>query len=288
MTIFHRQFCIFLMLFAFFSVPTFGKPLDQGDGKYTVPLRGLNLEVFTYKPNCASKGILFVFHGNARNAESYRNATRGLANRLCLIVVAPLFDAKRFPGWRYQRGGIMYHQTLQKPNDWTAQWVLDLVAWVRQKEGRALPYSLIGHSAGSQFLSRLAAFTPTNATRIVIANPSTYVFASLKTKAPYGFGGVYPADMAEAQLKRYLATPITIFLGQADVTNKAINNSAAALLQGNKRYDRGLNAYHTAEALAKSHGWSFNWRLVVVPGVGHSAIKMFASPEAIKALAPTE
>lgn len=279
-------FCFFALILVSTSTSTFSAPIDVGNGKYTVDLQGLPMDVYTYKPNCPIKGILLVFHGISYNAEGYRNITRGLGKHLCMIVVAPLFDKTRFPGWRYQMGGIVYHHSLQPSRDWTAQLVLELVAWVRQQEGQALPYSMLGHSAGGQFLSRLAAFTPTNATRIVIANPSTYVFASLQMQAPFGFGGVYPPKKTESQLKRYLATPVTIFLGQEDVTDTELNNTPAALAQGEKRYDRGLNAFHTAEALAKQHGWTFNWRLIEVPGVGHSPNKMFASKQVIEALSP--
>jgi pimeloyl-ACP methyl ester carboxylesterase len=244
------------------------------------------MDVFTYRPSCPSTGILLVIHGLERKAEGYRNVSRGLGDRLCMIVVAPLFDAERFPSWRFQFGGIVYQRALQQPRDWTGQLMLELVAWVRQQEGRALPYSMIGHSAGGQFLSRLATFTPTEATRIVIANPSSYVFASLQIKAPFGLGGVYSPRVAEAQLKRHLQTPVTIFLGQEDVGDEQLSNSPAALAQGEKRYDRGLNAYRTAQALAQSRGWTFNWRLVELAGVGHDTRKMFNSAKALEALSP--
>jgi hypothetical protein len=52
--------------------------------------------------------ILLVFHGQARNAAGYRDDAIPLAQHLCMRVVAPLFDAARFPTWRYQRGGIVY------------------------------------------------------------------------------------------------------------------------------------------------------------------------------------
>ena len=74
---------------------------------------------------------------------------------------------------------------------------------MRAQEGRALSYTMIGHSAGGQFLGRLAAFTPTEATRIVVSNASSYVFASLDIKAPFGLGGVYQIRTAVARLKRY-------------------------------------------------------------------------------------
>jgi hypothetical protein len=103
---------------------------------------------------------------------------------------------------------------------------------------------------------------------------------------PFGLSGVYSSKMAEAQLKRYLQTPVTIFLGQANVEDEDLNNSPAARAQGEKRYDRGLNAYHTAETLAQSRDWTFNWRLVELPGVGHNTVKMFSSPNAVDALLP--
>lgn len=277
---------LFINLFIFWMNVSFAAPIVQGNAQYTVTLNGLSFKIFTYKPKCDIKSILFVFHGNARNAKSYRDATQYLADRLCMIIVAPLFDAQRFPGWRYQRGGIVHRGIIQKPGTSTSEFVIALIHWTQDQENRTLPYAMMGHSAGAQFLSRLAAYTPTNATRIVIANPSTYVFANLDVKAPYGFGGIYSTKTAMSQLKRYLATPITIFLGEKDITNKYINNSSAALAQGNKRFDRGLNAYYTAQRLAKKQGWAFNWRLIEVPNVGHNMKKMFSSTETIEALSP--
>jgi hypothetical protein len=38
--------------------------------------------------------------------------------------------------------------------------------------------------------------------------------------------------------------------------------------------------------VAQAHGWTFNWRLAFVPGVGHSARLMFSSAQALEALRP--
>jgi pimeloyl-ACP methyl ester carboxylesterase len=228
--------------------------------------------------------LLLVFHGLDRNADQYRDHAHSLGDRLCAIIVAPLFSKEGFPTWRYQRGGIVSHGVVQPEKDWTGQYVLDLVAWLRRQDG-ALPYALIGHSAGGQFLSRVAAFTPTDARRIVIANPSTYVLPSLDAPAPYGMGGVYPANKAEEELRRYLRAPVTIFLGAADQGDANRDDSREAMQQGVTRYERGLNTFHAARAMAQTKGWTFGWRLVEVPGVGHSATKMFASPQALDALA---
>jgi hypothetical protein len=145
---------------------------------------------------------------------------------------------------------------------------------------------MLGHSAGGQFLSRVAAFVPTEARRIVIANPSTYVFPDLTTPAPYAFGGVYSAGAGESELRRYLSLPLTIYLGQEDTGDEDRSDTPEAVAQGATRYERGHNVYQAGRDLAQSRGWAFNWRLVELPGVGHSARKMFAAPQAVVALRP--
>lgn len=256
--------------------------IDIGPGEQTASL-GVPLDIYTYRPpGCAPTGFLIVFHGVDRNADTYRDDAKPLADKLCLIVAAPLFDKQRFPSWRYQHGGIVYRHALQDNANWTGNLVLQLAEWLRQQENQpSLPYYLIGHSAGAQFLSRVAAYVPSDAHRIVIANPSTHVLASLKDDPPYGFNGM---PSAEEMLKRYLAAPVTIFLGQEDHGSKNLADDADAEEQGETRFERGERAFHQAEDMASQHGWPFRWRLVEVPGVGHSARSMFASPMAADAL----
>jgi pimeloyl-ACP methyl ester carboxylesterase len=262
--------------------------IPQGAGQQTATINGVPMQLFTYRPDgCAVTGMLLVFHGLGRNVAGYRDYAIPLARRLCLLAVAPLFDEARFPTWKYQRGGIVADGRLQPAQDWTVGFVPALVAWVRAQEGRPdLPYDLIGHSAGGQFLSRVAAFAPLAATRIVIANPSTWVLPSLDTPAPYGFGGVYPPAQAEDALRRYLAAPITVLLGGEDTGSKDLADGAEARAQGDTRLARGQNAFRAAQAAAQAHGWPFNWRLAMVPGIGHTARGMFASDEALEALRP--
>jgi len=261
-------------------------PIAPGDGRQTIGIAGAPITVFTYRPpNCSDPSLLLVFHGVARNARTYRDYARPLADRNCLLLVAPLFDQRDFPGWRYQRGGIVKGGAVQPSSNWSGRLVPALVEWVRQQEGRPLAYSLLGHSAGGQFLERLAAFVPTEARRIVVANPGSYVFPSLEIAAPYGLGKVYAGAEGEAQLRGYLELPLTIYLGAAD-TREDRDDSSDARAQGASRHQRGVNAFDAGRKLAQERGWAFNWRLVELPGVGHSASRMFAAPQASDALAP--
>jgi hypothetical protein len=245
------------------------------------------MDIFTYRPaNCVPSSLLLVFHGLHRNAQGYRDDAVELANRLCAIEVAPLFDEARFPTWRYQKGGIVHHSQLQDSKTWTGEIVLRLIAWLRGREANPiLPYFMIGHSAGAQFLARFSAFTPNEAQRIVIANPSTYVLPDLAVGAPFGLQGVPGAG--DELLRRQLAQPLTLLLGQEDLGDKDRDDSEEARRQGATRYERGLNTFRAAQAVASARGWPFNWRLLEVPGTGHNARAMFTSAQALDAFRPS-
>ena len=164
---------------------------------------------------------------------------------------------------------------------------LDIIDSVRAAEGRPdLGYSLIGHSAGGQTLSRFAAFVPHAAKHIVIANPSTYLWPSRDERFPYGFGGLPSTLSDDAALRRYLAQPVIILLGTADVERGAdLNVREGAERQGYNRLERGRNAFRATQQLALQRGWAFNWKLLEVQDVGHSARRMLGSTQAQAALA---
>jgi len=277
------------------SLAAAANPLPPGAATRTVEVDGAPIELHTYKPERYRGGPLLVaLHGNGRNAKGYRNYAVPLADRLDMLVVVPLLDRGRFPAWRYQQGGIVQARNqvetgempVEPAGHWTGQLLIRIVDAVRAMEGRPdLPYYLIGHSAGGQSLSRLAAFVPNAAQRVVIANPSTHVWPTRAERFPFGFGGL-PASLSDdAAIRRYLAQPVTILLGTADTErDDGLNTSAGAERQGANRHERGLNAFRAARAAAQARGWPFNWRLLEVDGVAHSGRGMFASPQAAAAL----
>lgn len=268
------------------AAPCSAKPFPAGSAEQRVRLGDITLTVFTYRPACRDPSLLLVFHGQNRNADDYRDWARPLADKHCLLVAAPRFGKERFPRWRYQHGGIARNGVVQSPDEWTGRIAVKLAERIRRLERRQMPYALIGHSAGGQYLSRLAAFSPTQAQRIVIANPGTHVLPDAGIKAPYGFGGVYADGAMREELRRYLSQPITIFLGQDDTDDEGLSSSAEAQAQGATRYARGLEAFKSGQALARSLGLPFHWRLIELKGVGHKAREMFAAPEASAALKP--
>ncbi len=268
-------------------------PLPAGKGLHSVTIDGEVIELHTYKPPQYAGGpILLVLHGLGTNAPGYRDYAVPIADQLGFLVIAPLFDRERFPTWRYQTGGLVRNQRvdgefrIEPEAQWTGRLFLRIIDAVRSAEGQPdLAYSLIGHSAGGQALSRFAAFSPHAAQRIVLANPSTYLWPSREERFPYGYGGLPAALADDAALQRFLAQPVTVLLGTADLRrDNNLNIRPPAERQGATRYERGHNAYRAAQQLARDRGWTFNWRLLEVPGIGHSARRMFGSTEALTAL----
>lgn len=263
-------------------------PLPAGPGRIAVEYRGSPLTLYTYKPVGYKEGpLLVVFHGVVRNAENYRDFAIPMAERFGMIVVAPLLNPPRFPEEWYQRGGLLDAAGKARPQEeWMFNVVPAVVAEVRLREGRsALPYYLIGHSAGAQFLVRLAAYLPGEARRIVAGNAGSLLFPNREHEFGYGLGGLPPAVSDDAMLRRYFAAPLTLYLGTADTTpRRRFDASEAAMKQGPHRLARNRNFFAVARTMAKERGWTFNWRKVETPGIEHDAAMMFEANEVEDAL----
>lgn len=284
--------CWFLAALILSATPVAAAPLPVGPAQITVDV-GLPLEVFTYKPPTYRDGpLIVVFHGVQRNAEDYRNFAITLAERFGAIVVAPRFDKPRFPTEAYQRGGIMKDGQVQPPEAWTFALVPRLVARLRAEEGRPdLPYYYIGHSAGGQFLVRLVALAGAQgARRVVATNPGSHLFPTRDAGYGYGFGGLPDGLADDGAIRRYLAAPLTLYLGtnDTDPDHPSMDRSPGAMAQGRSRYERGLACYAAARQLAAERGWAFNWRKVETSSVEHDAARMFAAPAAEDALFGTD
>ncbi|MEW6304917.1 MAG: hypothetical protein AB1705_15695 [Verrucomicrobiota bacterium] len=262
------------------------KPIPAGAAQIEVEVNGLKLDAFTYRPaNYKDGPLIVVFHGMNRNADDYRDNAKGMGDRFAALIVAPRFDTNRFPVPKYQHGGVMLGGKLQPQEEWTYSLIPKFIEEVRRREGRPdMPYYFIGHSAGGQFLTRLAGFSPTGAKRIVAANPGTQLFPTTELKFPYGFGEVPEPAGGDEGLKRYLAQPLTLYLGTADTGSKDLDRTETAMKQGATRIERGRNCFLRAQELAKQRGWPCNWSIVEAPELGHDSKKMFDHANCEKAL----
>ena len=106
--------------------PAVADPIPEGLAEQSVMLGQNQMAAFTYRPaQCPQPSLLLLFHGNG-GAQHYRDYARVLADKTCMIVVAPRFDKKRFSGADYQRGGIVRKREVLPASDWTVNVVTDL------------------------------------------------------------------------------------------------------------------------------------------------------------------
>jgi glycerophosphoryl diester phosphodiesterase len=253
----------------------------------TVGPQQASLEVFTYKPAAYRDGpLIVVIHGVLRNADEYRDHAQEMGDRLGALIAAPRFDKDRFPTESFQQGGVFREGAVRAKDDWTFSRVSEIAGEIRRRESRPeLPWYLLGHSAGGQFVERLAGFVDPGAARIVAANPGTHLFPTREQRYPYGFGGLPDELSNDAALRRYLAQPLTLFLGTADtVVDEHLTVSPEANVQGAVRLERGRNMFEFARKLARERGWAFHWRLVEAEGIKHDHALMFNHPQEAAAL----
>lgn len=255
---------------------------------------GPSIAVHTFAPENADREspIVFVMHGQGRNASDYRDNWIAIANQRRTIIIAPEFDARRFPRTSgYALGG------LSDPDDEARFRMMPaspinaiepLFDEVCTRLGRTCgSYALFGHSAGGQFAHRFAMFArPQRASHIVAANAGWYTFPSATIPFPYGLAG---ADLGVDSLREVFARRLTILLGREDIDTQSENlrRTLEALAQGPHRLARGEHFFAAARDEAARIGAPFAWRLAFAPGVAHdnAAIASFAADILLSAAA---
>lgn len=227
--------------------------------------------------------VLIVMHGTNRDAQRYLGSWMVHAEPAGVLLVVPEFSAQKYPKRGYYNFGNVVDENLQpRPREaWTFD-VLDRVfAFVRQATGAQRDsYSLYGHSAGAQFVHRyLLLAGASKADLIVSANSGSYTLPLRDSVFPWG---LKDTSVSDEDLARAFARPVVVLLGEEDNDpgHRTLPSDDAARAQGAHRLARGHTFFHTAREVAASMKVPFRWRLVTVPGVGHSDSGM--APAAVR------
>ncbi len=234
------------------------------------------VQVFAHKPAAFNPNspILIVLHGYKRNADRYRDDWVQHAEALGALLLAPEFSQQAFPGPRaYEVGNMRTPDRRQYlPRErWSYGLVERLFEHARDLTGsRREGYWLYGHSAGGQFVHRLALFQENARFEVAIAaNAGAYTLARPGERFPYGLDRFPDLEAVQEQV---FPRPLVVMVGEddTDVTNAMLLRSEEAMRQGPHRHARGHYFYEDARAEARRMMLPFNWQLVSVPGVGHS------------------
>ena len=214
--------------------------------------------------------IVFVMHGGSRTGEAARDIGAAYGRRHGVIVLAPEFSERYYPGDAYAFGNMVDSAGRLLPkSQWAFSTLEDLFDAVRQAAGLTSPtYDIVGHSAGGQFVHRLVLFVP-NARfrRAVASSPGRYALPSLTAAFPYGLRGT---TIDSAALIRALSRELVLILGDRDTEDRprepeAMSQGAeslrarTAVLRGSDR--RGERRRHGARVAPRhcvrrrSHAW---------------------------------
>lgn len=217
--------------------------------------------------------VLVVMHGLQRDADRYRDEWRPLADRHGALLLVPEFGREKFPGVRWHNfGNLQDGEGRATPAaDWSFHAFDRVVAAAMAMAGSTRTgFAIYGHSAGAQFLHRWMLLTGApRAEAVVIANSGSYTLPRSDRPFPAGLGGT-AAD--PAVLRAVFARPVVLQLGEADTdpNHPSLPRQPWAIAEGSHRFARGWYFFDTARRAAEAMGAPFAWRVVTVPGVGHS------------------
>jgi len=225
------------------------------------------MRVYTYRPRkCDSTcPMVFVLHGQKRNAAEFRDNWQSLADHYSFLVIAPEFTQKNWPrAAGYNLGDAGEHKDRER---WGFSAVEHLFDEMRVDQ---TSYVLFGHGAGGQFAQRFALLRPDNrASVIIVANAAWYTLPEWrKDKTPAAFPySLVNAPVGEAELRQALAHRLVVMAGDRDddADDESQDKNDGAAKQGDGRVDRAENFFKAATTAAQDLGVKLAWDLVEVP-----------------------
>jgi poly(3-hydroxybutyrate) depolymerase len=261
-----------------------------GLGQFDHVSQGRTIRVWTYEPPGAGPdaAVVFVLHGVRRNGEEYREPWIPLCQQYHCVALVPEFSARDWPGSRsYNNGNVRDETGKPLPQErWAFSAIDEIFAHYKDRSrNRTARYFIFGHSAGGQFVHRMALLRPDAAFAVAVAaNPGAYTMPSWDVSWPFGMREA-PAD--EAKLRAALSRRLVVLLGDRDIdpNDSQLPRSPEAMAQGPHRFARGHRFFDEARAAAARLGVPLRWQLQVVPGVAHDNKKMAPAAAALM-LAP--
>ncbi|MFA5713919.1 MAG: hypothetical protein WC960_07095 [Bacteroidales bacterium] len=267
---------------------------NRGEGimEYTLyePLSHKPVTLYYYIPagvDTRTATILIALHGADRNGPYQITTWKGIAAQKGVMVFAPQFSSEFYNSSEYQLGGVSSSGSsyVAKPKaQWSYSLIEDLFDFIKEKTGsRNETYDMWGHSAGGQFTHRFLLWMPEARVRKAVASNAGYYTVpdpdgisneqGTVFSFPYSSRGT---PISDNTIRTYFGRDMTVHLGTSDIstTDPQLPTGAGAMAQGPYRYARGHFFFEHSKGVAMAKGYSFNWKVVDVVGVGHSSRSM--------------
>jgi pimeloyl-ACP methyl ester carboxylesterase len=243
-----------------------------------------DVEIFYITPEKINKDtkVIFVIHGNSRNAEDYLSAWIPHVINKNVIVAAPQFRKIDFRYFFLLEMAESSGKVNSNKNEYINNSISLFFNYLKSKFSLSTEtYRMFGHSAGAQFTHRYMLLSMDNRiSNTVIANAGWYTFIT-DDEFPYGIKNS-PINISNEQIKWFMSKKANLLIGSDDIGFKSVNSSKGAKLQGLTRVDRATNYFDSLIMNAESRGYALRWNYRVLDRVDHDFKKV--TPYAAKIL----
>jgi len=235
-----------------------------------------DVEIFYITPERINKEtkVIFVIHGNSRNAEDYLSAWIPHVINKNVIVAAPQFRKIDFRYFFLLEMAESSGKINSNNNEYINNSISLFFNYLKSKFSLSTEtYRMFGHSAGAQFTHRYMLLSMDNRiSNTVIANAGWYTFIT-DDEFPYGINNS-PINISNEQIKWFMSKKANLLIGSDDIGFKSVNSSKGAKLQGLTRVDRAANYFDSLIMNAESRGYALRWNYRVLDRVDHDYIKV--------------
>mgnify|MGYP001385982763 FL=1 len=252
------------------SLSTFGSNLEKFTfDSWAKP----DLDIFYHLPETVDENteILFIIHGNSRNADDYLKVWRKLTEGENVALFAPHFTRNSFISFNTLQMSTSNGVIRSDKNLYLNNSIDTLFEFIKSKFNlKANSYDIYGHSAGAQFVHRYLLMSEEPKVNIAVAaNAGWYTFLN-GANFPYGVKNP-PIVLSDSNVKVFLGTNLHILIGSNDIdVNSSVNKSDGAQKQGLNRLQRAKNFFDYTSLIVEQNDLTFNWKYQLVPGAPHS------------------
>ena len=264
-------FNLFILLFILsFTTNLFAAKLD----KFTfTSWNKPDLDVFYHLPKTIDNDtkVLFVVHGNTRNADDYLNSWIRLTKDKNIAIFAPHFKRSSFISFNTLQMSTSNGKIRTDTDLYLHNSIDTLFKYIKAKfKLNDKLYDIYGHSAGAQFVHRYLLMSDNpSVNKAVAANAGWYTFLN-GADFPYGVKNP-PISLTDSNVKKFLSTNLYILIGTNDIdVDSSINKSKGAQKQGINRLQRAKNFFTYTESIVEQNNLEFKWKYQAVPGAPHS------------------
>ncbi|MDB3996418.1 hypothetical protein N9458_00120 [Gammaproteobacteria bacterium] len=235
-----------------------------------------DVEIFYIAPEEINKDtkVIFVIHGNKRNAEDYLSAWVPHVLNKNVIVVAPQFNKKDFRYFFLLEMAESSGKINTNKNEYINHSISLFFNYIKSKFSLSTQtYRMFGHSAGAQFTHRYMLLSRDNRiSNSVIANAGWYTFIT-DDEFPYGIKNS-PISISNERIKWFMFNKVNLLIGSDDLGFQSVNSSKGANRQGLTRVDRAANYFDSLVINAENRGYALRWNYRVLDRVGHDFKKV--------------